>query len=127
MFSEEEWVPISALAHYAFCPRRVVLIHSENLWAENRWTAEGKVLHETADTQTRKTTRDTRIVRSLRLSDAEDGLCGIADVVEFKRTDGEEFGGNRIEFGSDGVELPNLDGRWFPVPVEFKRDRKSVV
>ncbi len=126
MFSEEEWVPISALAHYAFCPRRVVLIHSENLWAENRWTAEGKILHETTDTPTRKTSRDTRFVRSLRLSSAEDGLCGVADVVEFKRIDGEEFAQNRTEFDSDGIELPNLDGRWFPVPIEFKRGKTRV-
>ncbi len=123
MFQEEEWVPISALAQYAFCPRRVVFIHTENLWADNQWTMEGKILHETADTQTQKTARGTRIVRSLRISDAENGIYGVADVVEFKRTDGMEFAQNRAEFLSDGVHLPLRDGLWFPIPVEFKRGK----
>lgn len=123
MFSEDEWVPISALAQYAFCPRRVALIHSENLWADNQWTIEGKILHETTDQETRKTTAGTRFVRSLRLASADDGLYGVADVVEFKRTDGQEYEANRTEFDSPGIELPNCNGLWFPVPVEFKRGK----
>lgn len=123
MFNEDEWIPISALAHFSFCPRRVFLIHSENLWAENQWTTEGRVLHETTDTQTRKSSRSVRFVRSLRLACAEEGLYGVADVVEFKRVDGHDFSQQRSEFDSDGVSLPNCKGRWFPVPIEFKRGK----
>ncbi len=42
-------LPISGLQHLAFCPRQWGLIHLEQLWAENRLTAEGKQLHERAD------------------------------------------------------------------------------
>ena len=43
---DEHHLAISALQHYAFCPRQFALIHVEQAWAENRFTAEGKVLRE---------------------------------------------------------------------------------
>ena len=39
-------IPLSALQHYAFCPRQCALIHNEQAWAENYLTAQGKALHE---------------------------------------------------------------------------------
>jgi CRISPR/Cas system-associated exonuclease Cas4 (RecB family) len=39
-------IAISALQHYAYCPRQFALIHIEQVWEENRFTAEGRVLHE---------------------------------------------------------------------------------
>jgi len=78
-----EPLPLSALQHWLFCPRQCALIHLEQAWAENRFTAEGKVLHERAhhgDDETRANVRITRgmAVRSLTL-----GLSGQCDVVEF--------------------------------------------
>ena len=43
-----EFIPISALQHYLFCPRQCALIHLEQLWTENVYTAEGRQLHEKA-------------------------------------------------------------------------------
>jgi len=37
---------LSALQHYTFCPRQCALIHVEQAWAENRLTAEGRIMHE---------------------------------------------------------------------------------
>ncbi|WP_369588763.1 CRISPR-associated protein Cas4, partial [Kingella oralis] len=42
-------IPLSALQHYAFCPRQCALIHNEQVWAENYLTAQGKALHERVD------------------------------------------------------------------------------
>ena len=42
-------IPLSALQHYAFCPRQCALIHNEQAWAENYLTAQGKALHERVD------------------------------------------------------------------------------
>ncbi len=48
-------IPLSALQHAVFCLRQAALIHIERLWEENRFTAEGRVLHEAAhDPGTRK-------------------------------------------------------------------------
>ena len=41
-YSEEDLLPISALQHLMFCPRQCALIHIEQLWSENRLTAEGR-------------------------------------------------------------------------------------
>ena len=118
MFTEDELVPISALAHWRFCPRRVALIHSEHLWAENRFTVEGRILHETTDHENRKLARDARAIRSLRLQSLQDGLYGVADMVEFQRQDHLPPSERRI-----GVTLPDAEGEWLPVPVEFKRGK----
>ena len=40
-----EAIPLSALQHAVYCLRQAALIHLERLWAENRFTAEGQVLH----------------------------------------------------------------------------------
>lgn len=42
-------IPISALQHYLFCPRQCALIHVDGLWAENRLTVEGTLLHARVD------------------------------------------------------------------------------
>ena len=41
--------PLSALQHFAFCPRQYALIHVERQWAENTLTAQGRVLHDLYD------------------------------------------------------------------------------
>jgi len=43
MFDDEALLPISVLQHYLFCPRQCALIHIERIWAENLFTAEGRV------------------------------------------------------------------------------------
>ena len=84
MFTDDELLPISALQHFVFCPRRAALVHIERLWAENRFTAEGRVLHRRADDPHRGESRPgVRIVRAMELRSDRFGLVGKADVVEF--------------------------------------------
>ena len=47
-YSEDQLLPLSALQHLLFCERQCALIHIEQVWSENQFTAEGKVLHERA-------------------------------------------------------------------------------
>lgn len=84
MFTDDQLLPISALQHYVFCPRRAALVHIERLWAENRFTAEGNVLHARAhDPRQRESRPGVRITRGLELRSYRHGLVGKADVVEF--------------------------------------------
>ena len=83
MYDESDYIMLSALQHYQFCPRQCALIHIEQQWAENRLTAEGRVLHERADSKQSQWQGDVRIVRSLPLCSKRLGLSGQADVVEF--------------------------------------------
>ena len=88
-------IPISALQHYIFCTRHCALIYVEGLWAENRLTVEGHVLHKKPHAEKlgprgggRAQTRPgVRTVRALSLCSDRLGLVGKADVVEFHDPD----------------------------------------
>ena len=113
MFSEEQLLPISALQHLAFCPRQWGLIHLEQAWSENRFTAEGRNLHDKTHEAGTEDRPGIRIVRGLRLQSLRLGLVGQADVVEFHQAE-------------SGVELPNTAGLWCPLPVEYKRGKTKI-
>jgi len=42
MYSIDDLMPLSALQHIAFCERQCALIYTEQVWAENRLTVEGR-------------------------------------------------------------------------------------
>jgi CRISPR-associated exonuclease Cas4 len=81
---EADLIPLSALQHYVFCPRQCALIHVEQVWAENRFTAEGRLLHERVDQPSREQRLGVRIARAVPLRSFAFGISGIADVVEFR-------------------------------------------
>ncbi len=78
-----EPIPISALQHAVYCLRQAALIHLERQWAENRFTAEGDVLHAVADKGGSRKARGMRRVMSLPLASQRLNLTGVADLVEF--------------------------------------------
>ncbi|MFN3275245.1 MAG: CRISPR-associated protein Cas4 [Paracoccus sp. (in: a-proteobacteria)] len=82
--AETEPIPLSAVQHAVYCLRQAALIHLERLWAENRFTAEGDVLHAVADKGGSRKGRGVRRVLSLPLASARLNLTGIADLVEFQ-------------------------------------------
>jgi CRISPR-associated exonuclease Cas4 len=82
MYEEDDLIPLSALQHYAFCRRQCALIHIEQIWEENIYTLEGRILHQKVHSGETETRRDTHTdfgtpVRSLEL-----GLSGRTDTVE---------------------------------------------
>jgi len=97
-------MPLSAVQHAVYCLRQAALIHIERLWAENRFTAEGDVLHAVADKGGSRRARGVRRVLSLPLASERLNLAGIADLVEF---------------------VPGPDGET-PFPVEYKRGRPKL-
>jgi CRISPR-associated exonuclease Cas4 len=84
MDADESYLPISGLQHLAFCPRQWGLIHLEQVWQENRLTAEGRLLHERADLPGESRRDQIRTVRGMWLRSDRLALTGRADVVEFK-------------------------------------------
>jgi len=102
MFSEDDLIMLSALQHFLFCPRQCALIHIEQLWFENRLTAEGRILHERVHTAARQSRRKMRVEFDMPIRSLALGLIGRADVVEFHRQE---------------------NGGWQPYPVEYKRGR----
>jgi len=113
MFAESDLLPISALQHLEYCERQCALIHIERQWDDNRFTAEGNVLHDRVDSEERETRKNVRIARGLRIRSMNLGIWGQADVVEFHRVTDTE----------NTVCLPNIQGNWKPYPVEYKRGK----
>ena len=98
MFTEDQLLPLSALQHWLYCPRQCGLIHLEQAWAENKFTAEGQVLHHKAHEGPDESKAGVRITRSLPVRSFNLGSSGQCDIVEF-----------------------HADGR--VVPVEYKRGK----
>lgn len=92
-------ISISALQHYAYCPRQCALIHVEQAFADNVHTARGQAVHRLVDTPGYEFKAGIKVERALPLWSDRLGLIGKADLVEF-----------------------HPDGTVFP--VEFKHGRK---
>ncbi len=102
--SDDDPIPLSALQHAIYCLRQAALIHIEQLWADNRLTAEGHVLHLSADMPGRRKVRGTRRVNALPLASRRLGVAGVADLVEFHSVAGTEV----------------------PFPIEIKRGKAKL-
>ena len=111
MAAPDDYLPMSGIQHFCFCRRQWALIHLEQQWAENLRTAEGRLEHSRCH-DTRQTERrgDQLIVRGMKVVSHRLRLSGDCDVVEF-RADPE------------GVPLQGVEGRWQPMPVEYKHGR----
>lgn len=98
---EDDLIPLSALQHYLFCPRQCALIHVERAWAENRFTAEGRVMHERTDRLHAESRRGVRTLTALPIRSFRLGVHGVADAVEIHAASGSDR----------------------PFPVDYKRGR----
>jgi CRISPR-associated exonuclease Cas4 len=82
MFTDDDLLPISALQHLLYCPRQCALIHNEQAWAENVLTAQGRLLHEKADSGKVNRRKAGTVARSVQLVSRKLGIWGKADTVE---------------------------------------------
>lgn len=100
---DDSLLAISALQHYAYCPRQFALIHIEQVWEENWFTAEGRVLHERVDSGVAEQRRGMRYERGVLLLSQRYRLTGKMDLLEIEQGD---------------------PPRYFP--VEYKRGKPKV-
>ena len=82
MEPSEDRVMLSALQHYAFCPRQCALIHLEQIWTENAQTTRGHQNHERAHAGGSEERGGVKTLRGLQLLSRQHRLWGVADVVE---------------------------------------------
>ncbi|MDR0664575.1 MAG: CRISPR-associated protein Cas4 [Helicobacteraceae bacterium] len=105
--SEADPILISALQHAMFCERQYALIHLEQIWEENRFTAEGRVLHERVHTEHKESRRLFRQEYDMSARSPKLGLVGKCDLVE-------------IWLDPKTKQPVRVN------PVEFKRGRKKA-
>ena len=78
-------VPISALEHYAYCPRQAALIHVDAYFEGNIDTVRGDLAHAAVDqVGIGKDRRKQRVWRSLPVWSDAIGVHGVCDVVQFE-------------------------------------------
>ncbi|MTH96121.1 CRISPR-associated protein Cas4 [Roseibium sp. RKSG952] len=90
------------MQHAVYCLRQAALIHLERLWEENRFTAEGDVLHAVADKGGRRWNKGARRVMAVPVGSRRLNLTGVADLVEYLKGEGTQE---------------------TPFPVEYKRGK----
>lgn len=73
---------ISALQHFAYCPRQFALIHLEQAWSDNHLTAQGIVLHKRVDSQEAETRGPKRSERSVDVRSDSLGVRKTTSAVE---------------------------------------------
>lgn len=111
MSAPDDYLMLSGIQHFYFCKRQWALIHIEQVWSDNSFTAEGNRLHEITDDPYLKEKRKNIIIsRAIPVSSKDLGLSGILDTVEFIKSD-------------KGIEIANKKGLWMPNVVEYKRGK----
>ncbi len=105
-YTEDDLLPLSGLQHILFCKRQCALIHVEQTWVENMFTAQGRIMHDRVDQTGRETRKGIRIEYGLPIRSLHLGIIGKADVVEFHR--------------QDSIHNKTI---WLPFPVEYKRGK----
>jgi len=84
-----ETIPISALNHLLYCPRRAFLIHVEGIFVDNHHTVLGNMAHEHVDFPGYEQRAGWKLLRALPLFSDKLGLSGKADLVEVRHADSE--------------------------------------
>lgn len=108
---QEEYLLISGIQKFVFCPRQWALAYIEGQWGDNLQTVEGELFHTRAHAAGASETRgDLLILRDLRVFSNKMGITGACDVVEFHREEG-------------GVSLQGREGKWRAFPVEYKKGK----
>lgn len=101
----DDFLQIAALQHFSFCPRQFALIHVEQAWAENYFTAEGRLLHERVDSGESEKRGTLRYERGVSLISHRYKIIGKMDLLEIEITN-------------------NQDLLYFP--VEYKRGKPKI-
>lgn len=98
------YIMLSGLQHFAFCPRQFALIHVEQVWIDNRSTAEGKIRHETVDSPSVETRKNLRYERSVEVVSSEYRIKGRLDLLEIHLSNPKIYVPVEYKLGKPKVE-----------------------
>jgi CRISPR-associated exonuclease Cas4 len=121
-----------------FCQRQCALIHVEGVFTENRFTLEGRFLHERVDEASTRSEEGYRIARAMPLVSRRLGVFGVADVVEFhpqpypveyKRGRRKHREADQVQLCAQAMALEEMFGVEIPEGALFydKSKRRQVV
>lgn len=84
-------IPLSALQHWAYCPRQCGLIHLDQVFDDNVHTLRGQAVHAQVDQPGFELRKGVRIERALPVWNDALGLIGKTDAVEFDPASGAPY------------------------------------
>jgi CRISPR-associated exonuclease Cas4 len=104
----DNFIFLSALNQYDYCPRRCYYMFVENVFLDNEHTVEGSLQHARANSSEISTRDDALQLRSVYLYSRQLGISGRADVIEEKGGvlyPVEHKKGRRGEWQNDALQL----------------------
>ncbi|MCS7064308.1 MAG: CRISPR-associated protein Cas4 [Methylacidiphilales bacterium] len=108
-----ELIPLSALNHFTYCPRRAALILTEGLFEDNEFTLLGELAHQHTDLPGFEHRAGWKLLRALPLWSDRLSLVGKADLVEIQEHHGRITAARPIEYKS------GKKSRWFNDRVQL--------
>lgn len=111
----DNYLMISGIQHFCFCPRQWALIHIEQQWIDNALTCSGTINHSRVHNASSLYAKHDNffVIPSLRVTSDELKMVGICDLVEFHKD-------------LQGVHINKHDGKWNIIPVEYKHGAKGI-
>lgn len=114
MYDPDDYLMLSGIQHFVFCPHQWAMIHIEQIWDDNRLTVEGQIMHNNVDNSAyRQKNGDLITLRRVAVASARMGLYGFSDAVELIPSRTSE----------KCVTHPSYPGCWRMHPVEYKHGR----
>lgn len=126
MIDPDDYLLLSGIQHFVFCPRQWALIDIDQKWDDNRLTMEGNLLHDNVDNPAyRQKNGEVITLRRVAVASSRLGLYGFSDAVEHLPATESE----------NAITHPAYPGHWHLRPVEYKhgkpkpdlRDKVQVV
>jgi len=96
-------IPISAINHFVYCPRRAYLIHADGTFIQNEHTLHGDLIHAHADHPGFEQRAGWKLLRALPVWSDRFGLNGKADLVEVTEARGVITETRPVEYKSGHV------------------------
>lgn len=113
-YCEDDYLALSGIQGFCFCPRQWALREIERQWEENLLTVEGDILHKRAHERDMLEKHGALYVtRGMPVSSSRLGVSGIMDVLEWHADDG-------------GIPLKGKEGFYRPIPVEYKHGESKT-
>jgi CRISPR-associated exonuclease Cas4 len=103
-------IAISALQHYAYCPRQCAFIHTEQVWSDNFFTAQGNALHERVDKGQPETRGNMKFERAVAVESVSLGINGKLDLLEIQtQPESGEKSYFPVEYKRGSVKIEDWD------------------
>ena len=103
----EDWLPLSYISQYGYCPRRAALLMNQQLWTENEYTAEGRFQHRRAHEHRIEHRGAVILMYEFPVYSQELHLSGKCDCIE-------------AHADPNGTWLPGENDAYHLYPVEYK-------